>query len=63
MLIPHSLPGPPVLDNSCKWLLLVLARAGGFKSVVPLTILLKSIGDNIIVLTNKVRRVKFLRTV
>lgn len=42
---------------------MVLARAGGFKSVVPLTILLKSIGDNIIVLTNKVRRVKFLRTV
>ena len=30
LLVPCSLPGPPVLNNSCKWLLWCLARVGGF---------------------------------
>src|SRR5574337_1883916 len=30
LLVPCSSPGPPVLNNSCKWLLWCLARVGGF---------------------------------
>ena len=30
LFIPHSLPGLPVWDNSCKWLLWCLARVGSF---------------------------------
>jgi len=30
LLVPCCLPGPPVLNNSCKWLLWCLARVGGF---------------------------------
>ena len=30
LLVPYSLPGSPVINNSCKWLLWCLARVGGF---------------------------------
>lgn len=30
LISSHSLPGPPAIKNSCKWLLWCLARAGGF---------------------------------
>ena len=30
LLVPCSLPGPPVINSSCKWWLWCLARVGGF---------------------------------
>ena len=30
LLVPYSLSGSPVINNSCKWLLWCLARVGGF---------------------------------
>ena len=30
LLVPYSLPGSPVINNLCKWLLWCLARVGGF---------------------------------
>ena len=30
LLVPYSLPGSPVINNSCEWLLKGLARVGGF---------------------------------
>ena len=38
LLVPCSLPGPPVVNSSCKWLLWGLARVGRF-NVLPLTVM------------------------
>ena len=35
LISSNSLPGPPAINNSCKWLPWCLARAGGFSQCFP----------------------------